>query len=132
MKEIRRSISEELRRLAETYRATTHRQQREKGVQAALDDAVSNSQMTAQAQCPAEGAGSNSQTYRTIYENFLETATTEASSSRPSDHRSAVTSTASRPGRRSSPSTLLVLLVGRREWPDARIGIGIIMIWPTG
>lgn len=127
MKEIRRSISEELRRLAETYRSDyAIAQQREKGVQAALDDAVSNSQMTGQAQVRLKELESNSQTYRTIYENFLERYTDTIQQQTYPITEARVISSASRPGRRSSPSTLLVLLVGCVSGLMLGIGIGII------
>ncbi|WP_315836328.1 GumC family protein [Bradyrhizobium prioriisuperbiae] len=127
MKEVRRSISEELRRLAETYRSDySIAQQREKGVQAALDDAVSNSQMTGQAQVRLKELESNSQTYRTIYENFLERYTDTIQQQTYPITEARVISSASRPGRRSSPSTLLVLLVGCVSGLMLGIGIGII------
>lgn len=127
MKEIKRSISEELGRLAETYRSDyAIAQQREKDVQAALDEAVSRSQLTGQAQVQLKELESNSQTYRTLYENFLQRYTEAIQQQTYPITEARVISSASRPGRRSSPSTLLVLLVGCVSGLMLGIGIGII------
>ncbi len=127
MKEIKRSINEELGRLAETYRSDyAIAQQREKDVQAALDEAVAKSQLTGQAQVQLKELESNSQTYRTLYENFLQRYTEAIQQQTYPITEARVISSASRPGRRSSPSTLLVLLVGCVSGLMLGIGIGIV------
>ena len=72
MREIQNSIRNELQRIAETYKSDYQiAQQREEGVQKELSQAISRSQQTDQAQIALHELESNSQTYRTLYDNFL-------------------------------------------------------------
>ncbi|WP_441259415.1 AAA family ATPase [Bradyrhizobium sp. 521_C7_N1_3] len=73
MAEIQNSILNELRRLAETYKSDFEiAKQREAGVQRELENAVSQSKATNQAQVSLKELESASQTYRTLYDNFLQ------------------------------------------------------------
>lgn len=127
MQEIKRSINDELARLAETYRSDHEiAKKREADVQAALDDAVAKSQLTGQAQVRLKELESNSQTYRTLYENLLERYTEAIQQQTFPITEARIISSASRPVRRSSPSTLLVLLVGSVSGLMLGLGIGII------
>jgi polysaccharide biosynthesis transport protein len=127
MREIKRSIGEELGRLAETYRSDYEiAKQREKQVQSSLDDAVSKSQITGQAQVQLKELESNSQTYRTLYENFLQRYTEALQQQTYPITEARVISTASRPFRRSSPSLILVLLVAVVSGLMLGLGVGIV------
>ncbi|WP_249156497.1 AAA family ATPase [Bradyrhizobium japonicum] len=73
MAEIQNSILNELQRLAETYKSDFEiAKQREAGVQRELENAVSQSKATNQAQVSLKELESASQTYRTLYDNFLQ------------------------------------------------------------
>lgn len=127
MQEIKRSINDELARLAETYRSDFEiARKREADVQAALDDAVAKSQLTGQAQVRLKELESNSQTYRTLYENLLERYTEAIQQQTFPITEARIISSASRPVRRSSPSTLLVLLVGSVSGLMLGLGVGLI------
>lgn len=127
MQEIKRAINAELARLAETYRSDFEiAKKREADVQAALDDAVAKSQLTGQAQVRLKELESNSQTYRTLYENLLERYTQAIQQQTFPITEARIISSASRPVRRSSPSTLLVVLVGTVSGLMLGLGVGII------
>ena len=73
MKEIRNSISDELRRLAETYKSDFEiAKQREEAIQAALAQVVTESQLTNQAQVKLRELESSAQSSRAIYDNLLQ------------------------------------------------------------
>ncbi|WP_445216155.1 polysaccharide biosynthesis tyrosine autokinase [Bradyrhizobium sp. Pa8] len=73
MAEIQNSILNELQRLAETYKSDYEiAKQREAGVQRELENAVDQSKTTNQAQVSLKELESASQTYRTLYDNFLQ------------------------------------------------------------
>ena len=112
MREIGRSISSELGRLAETYKSDYEiARQREDEMQQSLDSAVSKSQVTGQAQVQLKELESNSQTYRSLYENFLQRYTESIQQQSFPITEARVVSTADTPSKRSSPKTILVIAV---------------------
>ena len=127
MREIQNSIRNELQRIAETYKsdfeiATQH----EQSVRKQLSDAVAQSQVTSQAQVSLRDLESNAQTYRALYDNFLQRyMETVQQQSFPVTEARVITA-ATRPLLKSSPKTLLVLglatLVG--------LGVGLILRRP--
>ena len=73
MRELRNSISDELRRLAETYKSDYEiAKQREEAVQAALAQVVSQTQSTNQAQVTLRELESAAATSRLLYDNLLQ------------------------------------------------------------
>jgi hypothetical protein len=73
MREIRNSISDELRRLAETYKSDFEiSKQREEAIQLALAKVISQSQLTNQAQVKLRELESSAQTSRMLYDNMLQ------------------------------------------------------------
>lgn len=73
MNEIRRSIAEELKRTAETYKSDYEiAKQREQSIQRSLDQIVTDSQTTNEASVTLHNLESNAQTYRALYDNFLQ------------------------------------------------------------
>jgi succinoglycan biosynthesis transport protein ExoP len=73
MREIRRSISEELRRTAESYRSDYEiAKSREENVQQALNEIVSQSNSTNRAQVTLRELDSAAQNYRGLADNFLQ------------------------------------------------------------
>lgn len=112
MREIGRSISSELGRLAETYKSDYEiARQREDEMQRSLDVAVSKSQVTGQAQVQLKELESNSQTYRSLYENFLQRYTESIQQQSFPITEARVISTADQPMKRSSPKTILVITI---------------------
>ncbi|MBV8767534.1 MAG: AAA family ATPase [Hyphomicrobiales bacterium] len=72
-REIRLSILDELRRIAETYKSEFEiAKARENSVQKSLDDIVSKSQTMNEAQVTLHNLDSSSQSYRSLYDNFLQ------------------------------------------------------------
>lgn len=128
MFEIGRSITAELGRLAETYKSDYEiAKQREDDVQRSLDEAVSKSQITGQAQVQLKELESNSQTYRSLYENFLQRYTESIQQQSFPITEARVISTASKPLKRSSPKTILVILVACGGGLMLGLGLGIMM-----
>src|ERR1700722_4060035 len=110
MREIQNSIRNELQRIGETYKsdfeiATQH----EQNVRKQLNNAVAQSQVTSQAQVSLRDLESNAQTYRALYDNFLQRyMETVQQQSFPSSEARVITA-ATRPLSKSSPKTYLVL-----------------------
>ena len=72
-REIRLSILDELRRIAETYKSEFEiAKARENSVQKSLDDIVAQSQTTNEAQVTLHNLDSSAQSYRSLYDNFLQ------------------------------------------------------------
>ena len=110
MREIQNSIRNELQRIAETYRSDVEiAQQREESVQKQLDQTVSQSQVASQAQVALRELESNAQTYRALYDNFLQRYMeyVQQQSFPITDAR--VISAATRPLFKSHPRSTLVL-----------------------
>ena len=72
MDEIRKSIFDELKRIGGTYRSDYEiALAREQSIEASLGKVVAQSQTSKQAEIQLRELQSNSQTYRTLYDNFL-------------------------------------------------------------
>ena len=110
MRGIRSSILDELRRLAESYKSDYEiAKQREEEVQKRLTEAVAESQTTNQAQVVLRELESSAQTYRTLYDNFLQRyMETVQQQSFPISEARLITA-ASRPLSKSHPKTNLIL-----------------------
>jgi succinoglycan biosynthesis transport protein ExoP len=112
MREMQNSIRNELQRIAETYKSDVEiAQQHEESVQKQLDQAVSQSQVTNEAQVALRELESNAQTYRALYDNFLQRymESVQQQSFPITDAR--VISAATPPLSKSNPRTNLVLMV---------------------
>ena len=73
MHEIQNSIRDELQRIAETYKSDLEiSKQHEDSVQKQLAQAVAQSQVNNEAQVSLRELESNAQTYRALYDNFLQ------------------------------------------------------------
>jgi len=73
MREIRRSINAELRRTAETYKSDVEiAKTREETLQKNLNDSITQSNDTGQAQIVLHELESNAQSYRSLADNFLQ------------------------------------------------------------
>jgi succinoglycan biosynthesis transport protein ExoP len=110
MREMQNSIRNELQRIAETYKSDLEiSKQHEDSVQRQLDQAVLQSQSTNEAQVALRELESNAQTYRALYDNFLQRymESVQQQSFPITDAR--VISAATRPLHKSNPRTMLVL-----------------------
>lgn len=110
MAEIQNSIRNELQRIAQTYKSDFEiAKQHEDSLQRQLDQSVSQSQVTNQAQVALRELESNAETYQALYDNFLQRymESVQQQSFPITDAR--VISAASPPLGSSHPSTLRVL-----------------------
>ena len=123
MAEIRRNLMEELRRLAETYKSEVAiAQQRERSAAAELERAVARSQQTNQAQVTLRELESQAQSYRTLYDNFLQRYMEAIQQQSFPITEARVISAATRPLTRSHPQPLLVMLIA--GFGGLALGIG--------
>jgi succinoglycan biosynthesis transport protein ExoP len=112
MDEIRRSILDELHRIAETYKSDYEiAKSREDSVQKSLAEIVSQSQTTNEAQITLHELESNSQSYRALYDNFLQRYMESIQQQSFPYTEARLITQATRPLRPSHPRTLLVLAV---------------------
>ena len=112
MREIRNSIFEELKRLGETYKSDYEiAKQREISVQRELAQAVSLSQATDAKSVTLRELQSTAQTYKSLYDNFLQRYMESVQQQSFPITEARVISAASRPLQKSSPRTLLVLVI---------------------
>ena len=110
MREIKRSIVDEVRRIAETYKSEYEiSRTREQSLQDSLAVLVGQSATTGQAQVRLRDLESSAQTARNLYDTFLQRSmeTTQQQTFPVTDAR--VITTASEPTRKSHPKTLLIL-----------------------
>jgi polysaccharide biosynthesis transport protein len=125
--ELRRSIYEELKRTAETYRSDYEiAKKREESIQKSLNQTVTESQTTNEAQVTLHNLQSNAQTYRAIYDNFLQRymESVQQQSFPISDSR--VITQATPPLLKSSPKTLLVMALASLGGLIFGAGIGML------
>ena len=110
MREIQNSIRNELQRIAETYKSDFEiAKQHEESVQKQLNEAVAQSQVTNEAQVSLRELESNAQTYRALYDNFLQRYMESVQQQSFPITEARVISAATRPLSKSSPKTTLVL-----------------------
>jgi polysaccharide biosynthesis transport protein len=110
MREIQNSIRNELQRIAESYKSDLEiLKQHEESVQRQLNQAVSQSQVTNEAQVALRELESNAQTYRALYDNFLQRYMESVQQQSFPITEARVISAATRPLSKSSPKTMLLL-----------------------
>ena len=111
MGEIQNSIRNELQRIAETYKSDAEvAKQREDSVQMRLDQAVSESQVTGQAQVSLRELQANAQSLQALYDNFLQRYMESVQQQSFPITEARVISAATRPLSPSNPRTLLLLM----------------------
>src|SRR5580704_1861960 len=123
--ELRRSIYEELKRTAQTYQSDYEiARKREESIQKSLSQIVSESQATNEAQVTLHNLQSNAQTYRAIYDNFLQRymESVQQQSFPISDSR--VISKATPPLLKSSPKPVLIMTLAALTGLIFGAGIG--------
>src|SRR5262249_51868108 len=111
-REIRRSIVDELRRIAETYKSDYEiATQREAAIKNGLTAVISQSQVTNEAQVALRELESSALTYRELYDNFFQRYMESIQQQSFPIAEARVISRASRPLERSYPRTVLILAI---------------------
>ena len=124
MAEIENSIRNELQRIAESYKSDYEiANQRQESLQKQLDDVVSQSQITNQAQVKLRELESNSQSYRALYDNFLQRYMESVQQQSFPITEARIISAASRPNSKSHPKTTLTLILA--AFGGILIGVGM-------
>ena len=127
MREIRKSIFDELKRLGETYKSDYEiAKQRETGIKKDLAQAVSQSQATDAKSVTLRELESTAQTYKTIYDNFLQRYMELVQQQSFPSTESRLISAASRPLNKSKPNGFLVLAIASIGGVMISIGIGFL------
>jgi succinoglycan biosynthesis transport protein ExoP len=112
MNEIRRSIIDELQRIAETYKSDYEiAKTREEAVKTGLNAIVSESQVTNRAQVELRELESTAQTYRALHDNFLQRYMESVQQQSFPITEARVITEATPPLRKSHPRSLLIVAV---------------------
>jgi len=120
MREFRRAIFNELQRIAESYKSDYEiAKTREDSLQKSLSKIVSESQSTNEAQVTLHNLESNAQTFRALYDNFLQRYMESVQQQSFPVSESRLITRATRPVGKSSPKSFFVLV--------AAIGGGLIL-----
>jgi succinoglycan biosynthesis transport protein ExoP len=110
MAEIKRNITDELRRIQESYKSDYDiALTREDAIKSSLNSLVSESQLTNQAQIQLRELESNAQSYQAMYDNFLQRYMESVQQQSFPITEARVISAATTPLGKSSPKTLIVL-----------------------
>jgi polysaccharide biosynthesis transport protein len=113
MNEIARSAKEELKRLAESYRSDYEiAQARERSLRNSMDMLVSQAEATNKAQVALRNLESSAQTYRNLYDSFLQKFEESTNEQNFPVANARVITQASIPLKPSSPKSMLILLAG--------------------
>jgi succinoglycan biosynthesis transport protein ExoP len=110
MFEIRRSILDELKRIAETFKSDYQIAiAREQSIEKSLAEAVSQNQSTNQAQVSLKDLDSNAQTYRALHDNFVQRYMESIQQQSFPFTEARVITHATKPMYKSQPSSTMVL-----------------------
>jgi polysaccharide biosynthesis transport protein len=112
MQQLRRNISDEMGKIAASYRSDYEiAKAREEAIKSSLSSSVSASQITNQAQVQLRELESNAQSYRAMYDNFLQNYMSAVQQQSFPISEARLISPAESPLNRSSPKTLIILAV---------------------
>lgn len=113
MDELRKAIADEVHRIADSYRSEYEiAKSRETSVEENMKTLVTQAGSTGQAQVKLRDLESAADTYRNLYNNFLEKLQQATQNQSFPISEARMISTAVKPDRKSSPRTVLVLLGG--------------------
>ncbi|MFZ0423993.1 MAG: AAA family ATPase [Xanthobacteraceae bacterium] len=127
MAELRRSIFQELQRIAETYKSDyAIAKTREDSVQKSLDQIVTESQTTNQAQVTLHDLQSSAESYRSLYDNFLQHYMESVQQQSFPVSESRLITQATRPLAKSSPKSQLILSTAALAGLVLGIGLGLL------
>src|SRR5215813_8201506 len=126
MREIRKSILDELKRIAETYKSDYEiTKAREDSLRRSLDQIVAESQTTNQAQIVLRQLESAAKSYRSLYDNFLQRYMESVQQQSFPITEARVITRASSPPSPSSPRTLYILAIA--SFGGAVLGLGVAL-----
>jgi polysaccharide biosynthesis transport protein len=126
MREIRKSILDELHRIAETYKSDYEiAKTNEDSVQKQLNQIVSESQTTNELQVTLHDLESSAQTYRAMYDNFLQRYMESVQQQSFPVTEARLITQATRPVSKSAPRGLLVLALAAIGGLFLGAGIGV-------
>lgn len=126
MREIRKSITDELRRIAETYKSDLEiAKAREASAQKTLDDAIAQSNDTSQAQIVLRDLESNAQSSRALADNFLQLYMVSIQQQSFPMTEARLITRASAPLKPSSPKIWLVGVIGLLAGSVLAFGAGL-------
>jgi succinoglycan biosynthesis transport protein ExoP len=126
MREIRRSIADELGRIAQSYRSEYEiAKAREDAIREGLAASVAVSQTTSQAQLALRDLEAAAQTYRTLHDNFLQRYMESVQQQSFPITEARLITEATRPMRKSHPSTLMVLAIFGIGGTIAGVGLAL-------
>ena len=113
MAEISRAAKEELKRLAESYKSDYEiAQARERSLRKSMDGLVTQAETTNKAQVALRNLESSAQTYRNLYDTFLQKFEESTHEQNFPVANARVITQAATPSKPSSPKTLLILMGG--------------------
>jgi succinoglycan biosynthesis transport protein ExoP len=113
MRELQRSIILELQRIADSYQSDYEiAKTREESIRSSLQDLIKQADSSGGAQVNLSELESSANTYRTIFENFLQKFTEAVQQQSFPVSEAQVISPAEPPGGKSFPKTTLLLLLG--------------------
>lgn len=128
MEQVRRNMNDEVVKIAQAYRNDYQiAVAREQALRASLGSVIGESQNTSQAQVQLRELESNAQTYRTIYDNFLQRYMEAIQQQSFPITEARLISPAAVPLQRSEPSTLIVGLVSIMAGLIASFGICFLL-----
>jgi len=127
MAAIRRSIVDELQRIAQTYKSDYDiAQAREASLEKGLDDIVRQTQTKNEAQVKLKTLESNAQSAQTLYDNFVQRYMESVQQQSFGVTEARLVTTATRPLRKSAPKTLLVLVIAAGGGLFAAFAAGVL------
>ncbi|TQF33454.1 polysaccharide biosynthesis tyrosine autokinase [Bradyrhizobium sp. UNPA324] len=110
MAEIKKNIIDELKRIQESYKSDYDiAMTREESIKSSLNNVVSESQLTNQAQVQLRELDSNAQSYQAMYDNFLQRYMESVQQQSFPITEARVISAATMPLKKSYPKTLIIL-----------------------
>jgi succinoglycan biosynthesis transport protein ExoP len=113
MEEMRKAIADEVRRIADSYRSEYEiAKSRETSLEDNMKGLVAQAGSTAQAQVKLRDLESAADTYRNLYNNFLEKLQQATQNQSFPISEARIISTAVKPDKKSSPKTVLFLIGG--------------------
>jgi succinoglycan biosynthesis transport protein ExoP len=127
MREIRNSILDELKRIAETYKSDYEiAKARQESIQKNLDQIVSDSTTTNKEQIVGRELESTATSYRALYDNFLQNYMESVQQQSFPLTQARVITEASQPSAPSAPKKLLILMIAAGGGLVLGVGIGLL------
>jgi succinoglycan biosynthesis transport protein ExoP len=128
MFEIRKSIFDELKHIEETFKSDYQIAiAREQSIQQSLAEAVAQNQITNQSQIALKDLDTKAQTFRAIHDNFVQRYMESIQQQSFPYTEARVISSATRPGGKSQPNSLLVMTLASASGLLLAFGVAILI-----